>query len=184
MSYDFCDEDFRLEEPVADSRKYVPSRDELAQVLGCATITVARMLHEPGNPGRRANGSYNVAEWKDYYRERADRVCEETFPSSQKSELAEARIRRERARASREELLLEQTRRVLIPANEVREKWSELWSAMKEIFFRRFVLSSRDRAQAQANFSRAIEEVHVLFHSAERKERGVASCSESTDCLS
>lgn len=158
----YNDDAFQLTYADEDTRTFAKSRDELAQILGCATITVARMLHEPGNPGRRANGSYSVAEWKDYFREREDFRLEENFSSSQKSDLAAARLRRELARAAREELLLEKTRGTLVPADEVRAKWADLLTVIKDAFYTYFVLNApqENLQRAKICFSRALAAIH------------------------
>lgn len=62
---------FTLSSDSRDARTHVSSRRALAEVLGCSETTVARMLIEPGNPGKTLNGSYRVEPWKNYYAARS-----------------------------------------------------------------------------------------------------------------
>lgn len=138
-------DDFSLDYGNTDERKFARSRDELAQILGCATITVARMLKERGNPGRTANGSYVVAEWREYYDERKDASDEMlVLDSEDRSRLGAARIRREEARAAREELLLEKERGTLVSVQSVEAEWLSAYEKIKEIFHAEIVEKETD----------------------------------------
>ena len=103
------------------------------------------MLKEPGNPGRTANGSYEVEKWREYFEERRELVGDNLSLSAEdSSRLAVARIRREEARAAREELLLEKERKNVVSAQEVENAWSEAYEKIKQVFFAEIVEKETD----------------------------------------
>lgn len=50
----------------APETPFVKNQVALANVLGVERKTVQRWRKEPGNPGARPNGTYSVAEWREY----------------------------------------------------------------------------------------------------------------------
>lgn len=68
---------FTLSYSDVDNRKFVSSRRKLAEALGCSEITVSRMLIEPGNPGTKPNGSYELDVWRNYFAARSARQREQ-----------------------------------------------------------------------------------------------------------
>lgn len=167
--------DFSLEYGNADSRKLARSRDELAQMLGCSTITVARMLKEPGNPGRNANGTYVVATWRDYYDERKENLGDElSLDASARSRLGEIRIRREEARAAREELLLEKERGNVVPVQDVETSWLAAYEKIKQIFHAEIVEKESDPETFDAledRFRLAVLKIAQAFAVSEEEKR-------------
>lgn len=161
---------FKLDYGNADERKLARSRDELAQILGCSTITVARMLKERGNPGRTANGSYVVADWREYYDERKDSSDDALALSGEdRSRLGAARIRREEARAEREELLLEKERGRLVAACDVETAWLAAYEKIKQIFHTEIVEKEADPETFDAledRFRIAITKIAQSFNDA------------------
>jgi hypothetical protein len=45
---------------------FAPNQSALAEVFGCTRQVIAYHCKRPGNPGRTADGRYNVAEWRAY----------------------------------------------------------------------------------------------------------------------
>lgn len=63
---------------VAATLTFVQNQVELAGALGVERKTVQRWLKEEGNPGKKADGRYDVGEWKKWARDTGRKVFEES----------------------------------------------------------------------------------------------------------
>ena len=50
----------------ASQPTFAPSQSALAEIFGCTRQVIAYHCKRPGNPGRSADGRYNVADWRAY----------------------------------------------------------------------------------------------------------------------
>ena len=47
-------------------KKFAKKQSELAEIIGVDRRTIQRWLKEPGNPGKRDDGRYEIASWKHF----------------------------------------------------------------------------------------------------------------------
>lgn len=161
------EEPFALDYAPRDARRFVQSQEDLAIALGgISRRTIARLLKMPGNPGRTANGSYPVEEWRQFYDDFSDaREREEAaaFPPDVKAALAAKRLEREELRVERERLALEKERGALVAVEDVRAEWQGFYGRLTALIRRFFVESAptaEDYAAADKKFRAFLEEVH------------------------
>lgn len=162
--------DFALEHPDADARHFVSSQEDLAIALGVSRRTVARMVKLPGAPGKTANGSYPLSEWKRFRREMLFDDDDENegvgdLPKNIRNALGEKKLEREQLRVERERLYLDRERGKVVPVDEVKQTWSAFYNRIITAFRQEFVLNAAtaaENAENERKFNRVIERLHDI----------------------
>ncbi len=151
---------FTLEYANKYAHRLCSSQDELAVALNCSRRTIARLLKEPGNPGKTANGSYRLDQWSEFY----DKICEEIgtqnlLTPEKREQLTEIRLRRDTAVARREELLTAKLEGRLVELTDVKAQWREFYERLTTRLREAFIdIAGADGDRRYSEFVAAVHE--------------------------
>ena len=138
----------------------VTSAEALSKELDTTRQTVHSWLKQDGNPGRSANGEYNVVEWRQWVNDHGKKGAEQT------DEKKEWEARKARADAERAELELHKMQGQLVDINEVTE-WLinlttpavKMLDSMAPSLARKLGKKKlKDRAEIISEFTRSVRE--------------------------
>lgn len=157
---------FSLDFSDVDTRKFAPSRRELAKILGCSEAKISVMLVEPGNPGRNSNGSYPIEAWKNFFAEREKRKSakrDETATAislsgasaDERAELRSAVLRERRAKAEKAELEAARMRGELVPLAEAEQAAQEFAAKLRAKHHRASTVEAVNEISARLMLSSA-----------------------------
>lgn len=170
---------FALDYADADRRRFVGSQDELGIALNVSRRTVARWMKHPANPGKTANGSYELSKWREFrdaLREDDSSADDDSLfgagmPEGVREKLAKTKLRRETARAEYEELKTAELRRDLISREEILRVFGGAMETLRGILYREFVSKESDPAAFERNKARLADAYNAAFEVIRNDER-------------
>ncbi len=130
------------------------SREHLATLLGVSVSTIARALASKKSPGKKQNGSYDVAAWRDWLAHGRKDPSPDGKPADNAWDLRRrkmlAAVQYEEARALRERVELEARKGSLVEAVKVRQANAAAVEALRVALVKDVGACARDSAQYDA----------------------------------